>query len=98
MSKCKFMIGNSSSGIREAEIYKIPVINIGTRQNGRERNINVIDVVSMVEAILNYAIEGMLLCGDLNSDDSINISDVVVLVNIILGGGSSTDANSKKTK
>ena len=38
------MIGNSSSGIREAEIYKIPVINIGTRQNGRERNINVIDV------------------------------------------------------
>jgi len=44
MSKCKFMIGNSSSGIREAEIYKVPVINIGTRQNGRERNINVIDV------------------------------------------------------
>lgn len=30
-----FIIGNSSSGIREAHIYKIPAINVGTRQNGR---------------------------------------------------------------
>lgn len=31
----KFIIGNSSAGIREACVYGIPSINIGTRQNGR---------------------------------------------------------------
>ena len=30
-----FIIGNSSAGIREACIYGVPCINIGTRQNGR---------------------------------------------------------------
>ena len=38
------LIGNSSSGIHEAATFKIPVINIGTRQRGRERTRNVIDV------------------------------------------------------
>ena len=37
------MIGNSSSGIREAPTFKVPYICIGSRQNGRERSINVID-------------------------------------------------------
>lgn len=37
------MIGNSSSGIIESPIYKIPVINIGDRQKGRLRNNNIID-------------------------------------------------------
>ena len=39
-----FQIGNSSSGIREACYFGLPVINIGTRQSGRERGRNVIDV------------------------------------------------------
>lgn len=38
------MIGNSSSGIIEAASFKMPVVNIGTRQNGRLRASNVIDV------------------------------------------------------
>jgi len=38
------LIGNSSSGIVEAPSFKLPVINIGNRQKGRERSINVIDV------------------------------------------------------
>jgi UDP-hydrolysing UDP-N-acetyl-D-glucosamine 2-epimerase len=38
------MLGNSSSGIREAASFGVPVINIGNRQNGRERNHNVKDV------------------------------------------------------
>jgi UDP-hydrolysing UDP-N-acetyl-D-glucosamine 2-epimerase len=38
------LIGNSSSGIRESHVYGIPSINIGTRQRGRERTPNVIDV------------------------------------------------------
>jgi GDP/UDP-N,N'-diacetylbacillosamine 2-epimerase (hydrolysing) len=37
------MIGNSSSGIIEAPIFKIPVVNIGNRQQGRLRNKNIID-------------------------------------------------------
>lgn len=39
----KFMIGNSSAGIREAPTFKTPVINIGTRQFGRLRSKNIID-------------------------------------------------------
>jgi len=38
------MIGNSSSGIIEAPAFHIPVVNIGSRQQGRERSINIIDV------------------------------------------------------
>lgn len=38
------MVGNSSSGIIEAPSFKLPVVNIGTRQTGRARAANVIDV------------------------------------------------------
>lgn len=38
------MIGNSSSGIIEAPFFKLPVINIGNRQDGRLKNKNIIDV------------------------------------------------------
>jgi UDP-N-acetylglucosamine 2-epimerase (non-hydrolysing)/GDP/UDP-N,N'-diacetylbacillosamine 2-epimerase (hydrolysing) len=38
------LVGNSSSAIIEAPSFKIPVINIGSRQEGRERSDNVIDV------------------------------------------------------
>ena len=37
------LIGNSSSGIREGSYLKVPVVNIGTRQENRERGNNVID-------------------------------------------------------
>jgi UDP-hydrolysing UDP-N-acetyl-D-glucosamine 2-epimerase len=38
------LIGNSSVGIRESSFLGIPVVNIGTRQSGRERGANVLDV------------------------------------------------------
>lgn len=38
------ILGNSSSGIREAAFLGTPSVNIGTRQNGRQRGRNVIDV------------------------------------------------------
>ena len=44
MNYSDLMLGNSSAGIREAPSFKLPVINIGTRQNGRLRAKNVIDV------------------------------------------------------
>lgn len=43
LKNCKFIIGNSSSGILEAPTFKIPAINIGRRQNGREQGINVVN-------------------------------------------------------
>lgn len=41
-SQC--LIGNSSVGIRECSYLGVPVVNIGTRQRGRLRGRNVIDV------------------------------------------------------
>jgi UDP-hydrolysing UDP-N-acetyl-D-glucosamine 2-epimerase len=41
-SRC--LIGNSSVGIRECAFLGVPVVNLGSRQNRRERGNNVIDV------------------------------------------------------
>lgn len=38
------LVGNSSMGIRECSFMGVPVVNIGSRQMGRERGNNVIDV------------------------------------------------------
>jgi UDP-N-acetylglucosamine 2-epimerase len=38
------IIGNSSSGIREGSYLGTPSINIGSRQQNRERGPNIIDV------------------------------------------------------
>lgn len=40
----KGLIGNSSVGIRECAYLGVPVVNIGSRQNRRDRGNNVIDV------------------------------------------------------
>lgn len=44
MSLAGAMVGNSSSGIVEAGWFRLPVVNIGSRQEGRIRGENVIDV------------------------------------------------------
>ena len=41
---CRCLIGNSSVGIRESSFLGVPVVNIGSRQSGRDRGKNVIDV------------------------------------------------------
>ena len=41
-SRC--LVGNSSVGIRECAFLGVPVVNIGSRQAGRDRGHNVIDV------------------------------------------------------
>ena len=53
MSKCKVLIGNSSSGIREGAFIGTPVVNVGSRQNGRVRGSNVIDVMPKSHEIKN---------------------------------------------
>jgi UDP-hydrolysing UDP-N-acetyl-D-glucosamine 2-epimerase len=44
MEHASAMVGNSSSGIIEAASFKLPVVNVGNRQAGRERSLNVVDV------------------------------------------------------
>ena len=44
INRCACIVGNSSSGIREGSFLGTPCVNIGTRQNQRERCENVIDV------------------------------------------------------
>lgn len=44
LSIADILVGNSSSGIIESSSFKLPVINIGTRQEGREHSTNVINV------------------------------------------------------
>ena len=35
LKNSEFIIGNSSSGVREAQVYGIKAINLGNRQNNR---------------------------------------------------------------
>ena len=54
LEKCFALVGNSSSGIHEASSFLKPVINIGSRQNGRLRSKNIIDVSYSNTQILKY--------------------------------------------
>lgn len=44
MRHASVMVGNSSGGIRETGYFGLPTVNIGTRQVGRERSSNIVDV------------------------------------------------------
>lgn len=57
LKKSKGMIGNSSAGIIEASMLKLPVINIGSRQNGRPQSNNILNCNSDLNNIkkkINY--------------------------------------------
>jgi len=47
------VIGNSSVGIRESEIFEIPSINIGTRQQNRTLHLDILHVDANKKEILN---------------------------------------------
>lgn len=55
MKIANVLVGNSSSGIIEASSFHLPVVNIGIRQDGRQRGCNVLDVVhdrsKIIEAV-----------------------------------------------
>lgn len=52
MKYCTFVMGNSSSGILEAPVFRKPTINIGDRQKGRYQAQSVIDCLPEKESIL----------------------------------------------
>jgi UDP-N-acetylglucosamine 2-epimerase (non-hydrolysing)/GDP/UDP-N,N'-diacetylbacillosamine 2-epimerase (hydrolysing) len=51
LGQVRALVGNSSSGIMEAASFALPAVNIGMRQQGRERGRNVIDVAADAGAI-----------------------------------------------
>jgi len=56
LKKSIFMVGNSSSGIIESSACKTPSINIGSRQDGRDMNLNTVNV-SGTELSISKAIK-----------------------------------------
>jgi GDP/UDP-N,N'-diacetylbacillosamine 2-epimerase (hydrolysing) len=56
LENCGILVGNSSSGMIEASYFQIPVVNIGKRQEGRERGANVIDVRDITRNSIRNAI------------------------------------------
>lgn len=53
LRQADLFLGNSSSGIMETASVALPTVNIGLRQQGRERARNVIDAAPGVDAILS---------------------------------------------
>ncbi|WP_158748375.1 UDP-N-acetylglucosamine 2-epimerase [Acidobacterium sp. S8] len=53
----RVMVGNSSSGIMETGSFALPTVNVGIRQQGRERAANVLDTEAEAECILKKIIE-----------------------------------------
>lgn len=53
MKSAACLVGNSSSFIREGAFLGTPAVNVGTRQGGRDRGPNVIDVQPETSAILD---------------------------------------------
>lgn len=68
------LVGNSSVGIREAAFLGVPVVNAGTRQGGRERGENVMDVEydqqAITDAIRSQVAHGRYRCDSIYGDGS----------------------------
>lgn len=68
LKNAKFIMGNSSAGIRESSVYAVPDIDIGTRQSGRyslevSRNIQHVDekredILKAIEEVDKYCVTG----------------------------------------
>lgn len=65
-SKC--LVGNSSVGVRESSYLGIPVINIGSRQAGRDRGHNILDV-GYDKTEIQEALKKQLAHGKYSSDN-----------------------------
>ncbi|MDB5248665.1 MAG: neuC [Segetibacter sp.] len=84
MENAQFVVGNSSAGIREAPFYGVPTVNVGSRQNGRTQNGDIIhtgyekeEILEGIEKALQLKVAPRSLFGDGNSDELFNdiISD-----------------------
>ena len=70
------MLGNSSSGLIEAPVVRLPVVNVGDRQAGRRRYGNVVDVpadptsvaIALRHALVPGTRDGLVLDGPAMAD------------------------------
>ena len=82
------MVGNSSSGIREGAFIGTPVVNIGSRQNARDRGKNVKDVgcnkKQIIEAILHQINHGKYKSEKIYGDGSagLRIAEILYKENV----------------
>lgn len=76
---CGVLFGNSSSGLIEGSCFGIPVINVGIRQQNRERGTNVINL----ENISHHAVKKSIM-------DSLSKNRTKKLKKSIYGDGSSS--------
>ena len=83
------LIGNSSVGIREASYLGVPVVNIGNRQQGRDRARNVIDVgyssTEIVEAVQRHLSNGRYSSSPLYGDGKAGERIAQILARVPLG-------------
>lgn len=60
LKNCGVLVGNSSSGMIEASYFRVPIVNIGIRQKGREKGKNVLDVKdNSVESIYSAIMKAL---------------------------------------
>ena len=52
LRQVEVLVGNSSSGIMESASFALPTVNVGIRQQGRERARNVLDADANTSAVL----------------------------------------------
>lgn len=93
LNQSQCIVGNSSVGIRESAFIGAPSVNIGIRQNGRDRGSNVIDV-NYDRKEISAALEKQIQHGKYESDSlygngqaGIRIADVIA----------SASSNTEKT-
>lgn len=83
MARAACLVGNSSSGIREGAYIGTPVVNIGSRQDSRERASNVIDVDhnpgAIADAIADQRNHGRYAMQDIYGDGKagLRIADIL---------------------
>ena len=83
MKSAACLVGNSSSSIREGAFIGAPAVNIGSRQEGRERGANLVDVPhdrrAIVEAVRRQVAHGPYPPAHIYGDGSagVRIADVL---------------------
>lgn len=81
LKNCSGIIGNSSAGIREAPLFNIPTINIGSRQNKRSQGVN---------TIINIGHSRQEILTTIHNLNSLNIKNHQTNVNEFGDGNSSS--------
>lgn len=88
LKKSKSIVGNSSVAIRECSYMGVPAVNIGTRQDKRERGSNVLDVDydrgQIVEAIRKHLNKGHFTTSHIYGDGNAGSAIAEVLEKIEL--------------